>query len=63
MFSEEKLAIKVFMDSGTTATDKFRARLRFKQYDVILTKEQKFLAKIKSSFEEQNMQAQKSTLG
>ena len=30
LFSEEKLAIKVFMDSGTTATDKFRARLRFK---------------------------------
>ena len=33
------------------AAPKFKTRLRFKQYDVILTKEQSVLTKIKSSSE------------
>ena len=40
IFIDEKLAIKVIMDCGTTMTHKFRTRLGFKQFDVILAKEQ-----------------------
>ena len=35
----EKLAIKVVVNCRTTMTHRFRTRLGFKQYDVILTKE------------------------
>ena len=45
-----------------TTTHKCRTRLGFKQYDVILTKEQLVLTKIKSSFEGDNMQRQNSAL-
>ena len=38
-FIDKKLATKVIMDCRTTMTHKFRTRLGFKQYDVILTKE------------------------
>ena len=38
-------------------------RLGFKQYDVMLTKEQSVLTKIKTSFEGENMQTQYSVLG
>ena len=34
------LAIKVIMDCGTTSAQKFRVRLGFTQYHVILKKEQ-----------------------
>ena len=37
IFIDEKLAIKVIMDCGTTSVQKFKATLEFKQYDVILT--------------------------
>ena len=43
------------MDCGTTATQKFRRKLGFKQYNVILTKEQLVLTKIMSSSEGENM--------
>ena len=46
------------MDCRTTLTHKFRTRLGFKQYDVILTKEQSVLTKIMSLFEGENMQTQ-----
>ena len=46
------------MDCRTTAAHKFRIRLGFKQYDIILTKEQSVLTKIKISFEGENMQTQ-----
>ena len=46
------------MDCETTVTNKFRKRLGFKQYDVILTKEQSVITKIMSSFEGENMQTQ-----
>ena len=36
----EKLAIKYIMDCRTTAAHKFRTRLVFRQYDVILTEKQ-----------------------
>ena len=49
------------MDCRTTA-HKFRTRLGFKQYDVILTKHQSVLTKIMSSFEGENMQAQYKVL-
>ena len=52
----EKLAIKVIMDCRTTAAHNFRTRLRFKQYNIILTKEQSVLIKIMSSFEGENIQ-------
>ena len=39
------LADKVTMDCRTTTTQKFRARLGFKQNDVILSKEQSVLKK------------------
>ena len=46
------------MDCKTTSPHKFRTRLEFKQYDVILTKEQSVLTKIMTSFEGENMQTQ-----
>ena len=59
---DEKLAIKVIMDCKTTSAHKFRTRLGFKQYDVILTKEQLVLTKIMSSFEGENIQTQYNAL-
>ena len=50
------------MDCRTTAAHKFRIRLGFKQYDIILTKEQSVLTKIKISFEGENMQTQHGVL-
>ena len=47
---------KVIMDCRTISAHKFRTRLGFKQYDVILTKEQSVLTKIMCSFEGENMQ-------
>ena len=46
------------MDCKFTASlaHKFRTRLGFKQFDVILTKEQSVLTKIISSFGGENMQ-------
>ena len=44
------------MDCRTTSAHKFRTRLGFKQWDVILTKEQSVLTKIMSSFKVENMQ-------
>ena len=44
------------MDCKTTSAHKFRRRLGFKQYDLILTKEKPVLIKIMSSFERENMQ-------
>ena len=61
-FIDEKLAIKVIMDFGTTMTHNFRKRLRFTQFDVILTKQQSVLTKIMSSFEGENMQTQYKAL-
>ena len=50
------------MDCTTTSAHKLRTRLGFKQYDVILTTEQKLLTKIMSSFEGENMQTQYNVL-
>ena len=50
-FIDKELAVKLIMDCRTMAAPKFKTRLRFKQYDVILTKEQSVLTKIKSSSE------------
>ena len=55
VFLKEELSIKVIMDCRTTAAHKFETRLRFKQYDVILSNEQSVLAKIRSSFEREIM--------
>ena len=51
------------MDCRTTTVYKFRARLRFKQYDVILTKKQSMLKKTKSSFEAKNVKTRYCLLG
>ena len=47
-FIRKELAIKVTMDCRKTAAHKFRTRLGFKQYGVILTKKQLLLMKIES---------------
>ena len=56
------MSIKVIMDCRTTSAHKFRTRLGFKQYDVIITKEQSVLTKIMSSFEGENMKTQYNVL-
>ena len=63
IFIGKKLAIKVIKDCKATAWHKFGARLGFKQYDIILNKEQPILTKMKSSFEGDDMQTQYSLLG
>ena len=47
----------------TTSANKFRTRLKFKRYDITLTKEQWLLTRIMSSFEKKNMQTQYDVLG
>ena len=51
------------MDCRTTAAYKFRTRLALKKIDVILTKQQSVMKKMKSSFEGENMQIRYSVLG
>ena len=63
IFIGKKLGIKVIKDCKATAWHKFGARLGFKQYDIILNKEQPILTKMKSSFEGDDMQTQYSLLG
>ena len=46
------------MDCRTTSALEFRATLGFKQYDVILTKEQSVLTEIMGLFEGENMLTQ-----
>ena len=58
----KKLGIRVIMDRRTTAAHKFRAKLGFKQHDVILTKEKSVLTKIMTSFERESMQPQYNVL-
>ena len=53
-----KLVIKVIMDFRTPSADKIRARTGFKQYDVILTKDQSVATKIVSILEEEDMKKQ-----
>ena len=51
------------MDCRISIAHKPRARLDIKLHDVILTKEQSVLAKIKCLFKEENMKPQHRTLG
>ena len=46
-----------------TPAHKFRTRLGFKQYDVILTKEQSVLTRILSSYQGEIMQTRFNILG
>ena len=46
-----------------TSAHKFRTRLGFKQYDVILTKEQSVLTRILSSYQGEIMQTRFNILG
>ena len=62
IFIDKRLATKVIMDCRTTLAHRFRTRLGFKQYDVILTKQQSVLTKIMNSFEGENMETQNSIL-
>ena len=62
-FLKEELATKVIIVCRAAAAHKSRTKLGFKQYDVILTKEQSVLTKIKISSEGENMQTQYSVLG
>ena len=50
------------MDCRTTSAHKFRTRLGFKQYDVVIRKEQSVPEQIMSSFEEEKMQTQYNAL-
>ena len=54
-FSDEKLTVKVIMDCRTRSAHQFITKLGFKQYDVILTKQQSDLTKKIISFEGENM--------
>ena len=58
IFINAKLAIQVIMEGRTTLLYKFKARLKFKQNDVILTKEQWVLTKTVNSFDRENMQTE-----
>ena len=49
IFIDKEMTTKVIMDCRTRAVHK-SIRLMLKQFDVILTKEQSVLTKIKSSF-------------
>ena len=51
IFMHKKIAVKVIIDSRATSAQKFRARSRLTQNDVILTKEKSVLPKRTSSFE------------
>ena len=62
IFIDEKLAIKVIINCRTKMAHKFRTRLGFKRYNVILTKGQSVLTKIMSSLEGENMQTQYKVL-
>ena len=62
IFIDKRLATKVIMDCRTMLAHRFRTRLGFKQYDVILTKQQSVLTKIVNSFEGENMETQNSIL-
>ena len=46
------------MDCRATSAHKFRKEIRFKQCDVILTKEKSVMTKVMSWFEEESMQTQ-----
>ena len=46
IFMDEKLGIEAIMDYKTILTHKFRTRLGFRQYDLILTNEQSLITKI-----------------
>ena len=50
------------MDCRTTSPNKFRKKVGFKQYDIILTKKQSVLTKIMSSFEREKLQTQYNVL-
>ena len=62
IFADKTLEIKVNMDFRTTTTYKFKIRLKFKQYDVILAKEQSVLTKMMISTEGENMHTQHKVL-
>ena len=62
MFIDKKIAIKIIMNCRTTSAHTFRARLVFKQYVVILTKEQSALTIMMSLLQGENMQTQYNVL-
>ena len=47
----------------TTAEHKFRTKLGFKQYDIILIRTQPVLTDIMGSFQRENLQRQYNVLG
>ena len=51
------------MDHRTVATCEFRERLGYRQYDVILTKEQSAVTKVMASFEGEDIETQLYVLG
>lgn len=53
---KQKFTIKVRMDCRIAATYKFQTILRFKRYDVVLTKKQSVMANIICSFVGDKMQ-------
>lgn len=55
--------IKVILDCRIAAAHRFRIKLGFKQFDVVFTKEQSVVSKIKIPFEVENIQTQYGVLG
>ena len=60
---DKNLVMKVIVDCRITSARKYRIRLGFKKCNVILTKKQSALMKMKSSFEWENIITQLSMLG
>ena len=63
IFTGKKLPVQAVVDSRTRSVHKCRTRLGFKQYNLILTKEQSVITGIVRSFEGENMQTQYNLLG
>ena len=63
IFTGKKLAVQAVVDSRTRSVHKCRTRLGFKQYNLIVTKEQSVITAIVRSFEGENMQTQYNLLG
>ena len=62
-FFEENFAIEIIMDCGTTPAVNFKTKLRFNQYDPIMTHKQSILSKIMTLFAAEEIILQHNVLG
>ena len=62
-FLRADFAVQIIMDCRTIPVVNFKSRLRFNQYDPIMTQEQSRLIKIKSAFSSEEIIFQHNVLG